>query len=99
MTKKTDLPSSLTQLKERIEQTKQRLVPPSSSAGMSSASPWGKLFTVGVDLVAGVLAGVAGGLFIDWIFGSSPWGLILFFLLGAAAGFLNVYRTLTREGR
>lgn len=55
----------------------------------------GKFFNVGVELVAGVLVGVAAGLFIDWAFGSSPWGLISFFILGSAAGMLNVYRALT----
>ncbi len=55
----------------------------------------GKFFNVGVELVAGVLVGAGMGLFIDWAFGTSPWGLISLFILGSAAGMLNVYRALT----
>lgn len=55
----------------------------------------GKFFNVGVELVSGVFVGVGCGLFIDWAFGTSPWGLISLFILGSAAGMLNVYRALT----
>lgn len=54
----------------------------------------GKFFNVGVELVSGVFVGVGLGLFIDWVFGTSPWGLLFFFMLGSGAGFLNVYRVL-----
>ncbi len=56
-----------------------------------------KYFNVGVELVSGVLVGVGVGLFIDWMFGTSPWGLISLFILGASAGMLNVYRVLTKK--
>jgi ATP synthase protein I len=56
-----------------------------------------KFFNVGIELVAGVLVGVGLGLFFDWAFGTSPWGLISLFILGSAAGMLNVYRALTSE--
>jgi ATP synthase protein I len=45
------------------------------------------------DFVAGVLVGAAIGWGIDRLFGISPWGLIVFLLLGFAAGVLNVLRT------
>ncbi|MBT5654081.1 MAG: hypothetical protein HOI80_01090, partial [Alphaproteobacteria bacterium] len=38
--------------------------------------------------------GVIIGLMVDHFFGTSPWGLIGFFILGSLAGFLNMYRTL-----
>lgn len=95
MKNKTNPSSPLTGLKERIEKAKGNF-PPRHSASLMSRS-FGKTFNVGVELVAGVLAGVAGGLFIDWIFGTSPWGLVILFILGAGAGFLNVYRTLTKK--
>lgn len=49
---------------------------------------------VGVDLVSGVLVGAGLGYGIDTWFGTKPWGLIVCFFMGAAAGFLNVYRFL-----
>ncbi|HKS84427.1 MAG TPA: AtpZ/AtpI family protein, partial [Pseudolabrys sp.] len=44
------------------------------------------------ELVAGVLVGAAVGWLLDRWLGTSPWGLIVFFLLGFAAGVLNVMR-------
>lgn len=45
------------------------------------------------DFVAGVLVGAALGWGIDKLAGTSPWGLIVFLLLGFAAGVLNVMRS------
>lgn len=47
---------------------------------------------MGVELVAAVLVGAGMGWLLDRWFGTSPWLLILFFLLGVAAGFRNVQR-------
>jgi len=48
---------------------------------------------LGADFVAGVVVGAAIGWGIDRLFGVSPWGLIVFVLLGFAAGVLTVLRT------
>ncbi len=45
------------------------------------------------EFVAGVVVGAGLGLLIDRALGSSPWGLIVFLLLGFAAGVLNVIRS------
>lgn len=58
----------------------------------------GLAFRIGTELVAGLVVGVAiGWLLDDWL-GTKPWLLILFFLLGAGAGILNVYRTVSGYG-
>jgi ATP synthase protein I len=49
-------------------------------------------FRLSTELVAGVLVGAAIGWGLDKLFGISPWGLIVFLLLGFAAGVLNVMR-------
>jgi ATP synthase protein I len=49
-------------------------------------------FRLSTELVAGVLGGAAVGWLIDWWLGISPWGMIIFLLLGFAAGVLNVMR-------
>jgi ATP synthase protein I len=43
-------------------------------------------------LVAGVLVGAGIGWALDRVLGISPWGLIVFLLLGFAAGVVNVIR-------
>ena len=45
------------------------------------------------DLVAGVIVGAALGWGFDRLFDTSPWGLIVLFLFGFAAGLRNVMRS------
>ena len=45
------------------------------------------------ELVAGVLVGAAIGWGIDHLLSTSPFGLIVFFLLGFVAGIVNVVRS------
>ena len=53
-------------------------------------------FRIGIELVVAV--GVATGLgwAIDRWIGTRPWGMIVLFFLGVAAGMLNVYRAVAR---
>lgn len=83
-------------LKDSIERAKAYLHPKSQKNETSKSSA-GKFFNVGVELIAGVLIGVGLGLFIDWLLNISPWGLITFFILGSAAGMMNVYRALMKD--
>lgn len=53
---------------------------------------------IGVDLVAALIVGVGIGIALDRWFETSPWFLVLFFLLGAAAGMMNVYRVMAGYG-
>lgn len=48
------------------------------------------------DLVASVIVGSVIGWGLDWVLGSRPWLFLLFFLLGFAAGVLNVMRAYER---
>ncbi len=48
---------------------------------------------LGADFVAGIVVGAAIGWGVDRLFGTSPWGLIVFLLLGFVAGILSVMRT------
>jgi len=47
---------------------------------------------IGVEIVSALIVGVAIGYFLDQWLGTKPWFLLLFFVLGAAAGFMNVFR-------
>ena len=45
------------------------------------------------EFIAGVIVGVLLGYLFDRFLGTSPWGLIVFLLLGFCAGVLNVLRS------
>jgi len=45
------------------------------------------------EFIAGVVVGVILGYLFDRFLGTSPWGLIVFLLLGFCAGVLNVLRS------
>jgi ATP synthase protein I len=83
-------------LRRQIKEAKKSLKTTPSQKEVAQGS-MGQFFNVGVELVSGVFVGVGAGLVVDWMFGTSPWGLILLFIFGSAAGMLNVYRTLTRN--
>ena len=71
---------ALNKLKRQIQEAKKGTHSSSDKKG-ASESLGGKFFNVGAELVAGVFVGVGLGFFIDWAFGTSPWGLIFFFIL------------------
>ncbi len=64
--------------------------PPSASA---NASAMARGLRLSSELVAGVLVGGVIGWVLDYWLGISPFGLIVFLLLGFAAGVLNVMRS------
>jgi len=53
---------------------------------------------VATELLAGLLIGAVIGWTIDKWLNTSPWFLIIFFLLGGAAGILNLWRIVTGKG-
>ena len=46
-----------------------------------------------------MIVGVGIGILLDNWLDTKPWFLIVFFLLGSAAGFMNVYRFMTGMGQ
>jgi ATP synthase protein I len=58
----------------------------------------GLAFRIAVELVAALAVGLGIGWAIDRWLGTRPWGLVVFFFLGAAAGMLNVYRAVGGSG-
>ncbi|MFQ5764026.1 MAG: AtpZ/AtpI family protein [Rhodospirillales bacterium] len=59
----------------------------------SPKSALGLAFRVGVELVSALAIGVGVGWLLDSWLGTRPWLMLVFILLGGAAGILNVYRT------
>lgn len=52
-------------------------------------------FRIGIELVVAVAVATALGWALDHWLGTRPWGMIVLFFLGVAAGMLNVYRAVT----
>ena len=59
----------------------------------ATASGYARGFRLSSELVGGVALGAGLGWLIDRGLGIAPWGLIVFVLLGFAAGVLNVMRS------
>ncbi len=54
---------------------------------------FGTALKLSSEFIAGILVGACIGWFLDRLAGTSPWGLIVFLLLGFGAGILNVLRS------
>jgi ATP synthase protein I len=84
-------------LAEKLGQRKAAIAPaePAAGGGMRGAADGMKLAS---EFVAGVLAGAGIGYLIDRIAGTTPFGLIVFLILGFVAGVLNVLRSVGKTG-
>jgi ATP synthase protein I len=61
--------------------------------GAGGASGYGQAMKLSSEFIAGVAVGAGLGWGIDKLAGTSPWGLVVFLLLGFVAGVLNVLRS------
>jgi len=86
------LTARLQRLGERLTQAGRPSENGSGPRQAADASAIARGFRLSTELVAGVLVGAAIGWLLDRWLGISPWGLIVFLLLGFAAGVLNVMR-------
>jgi ATP synthase protein I len=90
-------PSSLSDLAERLRAArKHRGADTQQEHGLSGGPPGmsglGWAFRIGVEMVSALIVGVGIGYALDWWLGTKPWFLVVFFLLGAGAAIVNVYR-------
>ena len=83
----------LQKLKERIDTAETTNSPPPKQKKQSGA---GFGFKISTEIIAALVVGVGIGLIVDKYLGTKPFGLIIFFIFGAIAGFLNVYRVMRR---
>jgi ATP synthase protein I len=94
-------PTDEAALTERLRRLGERLEQPTSSPPSetpaprptSDASGLAQGLRLSTELVAGVVVGGLIGWFLDRWLGISPWGFIVFVLLGFAAGILNLMRS------
>jgi ATP synthase protein I len=81
--------------RERVERKAEEADP----GPRSDPSAIARGFRLSTELVAGVLVGAFIGWALDRLLGISPWGMIVFLLLGFAAGVVNVMRAAGVSGR
>ena len=95
--KQQDIRPDDSELAERLDALKselndhKHLNSPSSSEGDKAGV--GLAMRLSSEFIAGVVVGGAIGYGIDSIAGTSPWGLIVFLLLGFVAAVVNVMRS------
>jgi ATP synthase protein I len=87
-TRLDDLDARLRRLRER---TSEEDATPAGREPQSSSAA-GFALRIGIELLAALLVGGGIGWLLDRWFGTLPLFLIVFFLLGACAGMLNVFR-------
>ena len=83
----------LKELRDRIETAKSSNTP-NTKKNKESGAGFG--FKISTEIIAALVVGVGIGLIVDKYLGTKPFGLIIFFIFGALAGFLNVYRVMRR---
>jgi ATP synthase protein I len=86
------LSARLQSLGDRLKTTGRPSEDVSGPRQTTDHSAMAKGFRLSTELVAGVLVGAMIGWLLDRWLGISPWGMIVFLLLGFAAGVLNVMR-------
>jgi ATP synthase protein I len=92
----------LRDLGERLDKARRGRTEPEKEPAPSPVSEARRALGIGLrmglELVVAVFVGTGlGWAFDDWL-GTRPWGLIIFFFLGIAAGMVNVYRAVTGMG-
>jgi ATP synthase protein I len=90
------LKARLRQLGERLDTLSPK---PHDRAEDAASGPAGnpsnlaRALRLSSEFIAGIVVGGLLGWLFDWLTGWSPWGLIVFLMLGFAAGTLNAMRS------
>ena len=78
----------------KLETAKQRHDVPK---GKGNAAASGRGMKAAAEMIGGVVVGGVLGWYLDQWLNTKPWLFILFFLLGSAAGMLNIIRSASQE--
>ncbi len=90
-----DPPSAASDLQARIDEARRKAAPPPPKP----SSPKAIGMRAGVELFAGVAAGLIVGIMLDRWLGTAPWLMVMLMVLGIAAGLRNTIRAAQEETR
>ena len=85
--------------KTRLEIAKNKLSRKSLYKNKQSPSSIGTAFKMSTELVSAVVVGTIIGFILDKTFGTKPWLILIFFFVGAVAGFVNVFKSAKKMQR
>ena len=86
----------LKKISTRLEIAKKNLKKNHSKRDSANAASLGKALKISTELVAAVVVGSTLGFILDNWFDTKPLLIIVFFLFGAAAGIMNVFKAAKR---
>ena len=86
-------PASPEDLRARVDKARRALAPDDGSGDEGRGNAISVAFRLGIELIAGLVVGVGMGWLLDEWLDTTPIFLLIFFVLGAAAGILGVIRT------
>lgn len=92
-------PDPLARLGARLERARSEETRGPGSGDLPPPSGLGAGFRIGIELLASLIVGLALGWVADRFLGTRPWGLVVGFFIGAAAGMVNVFREAQGLGR
>jgi len=84
---------NLKEISTRLKIAKKKIKKIKKENGSSNAASLGKALKISTELVASVVVGSAIGFLLDNWFDTKPLLTICFFIMGVAAGILNVFRS------
>ncbi len=80
---------------DKVRKVEEKKAPKPKTAGSQSMA---RAYKVGIELMVAMFVGLATGFFVDKWLETTPLFILIFFLLGVAAGFRNVYKAAQMMG-
>ena len=84
---------NLKEISTRLEIAKKNVEDIQKDSKSSNAASLGKALKISTELVAAVVVGTTLGFIFDNWFDTKPWLTVSFFIMGVAAGILNVIKS------
>ena len=83
----------LKEISARLKIVKSKVNNANTKNSKMNSSNLGNAFKISTEFVAAVVVGSTIGFILDNLFGTKPWLIIIFFIIGVIAGMLNVIRS------